>query len=288
MKPPLLPMCVFLAALALAWIGPPGRAGSALAGPRAEAADRDSDGDGLSDFQEVHKYCTDPKKKDTAGKGVSDGDWQERREFTYSVRAVIRVMQPCSGKALSEANLGETWGTRYAKGLREGAFKHENPYCLVNISDHFGKYASVPNPPVVETEHDLKEVTIEKAYWPESEDASPRVRNLKSGARPGGARFFIHVRERLENAGGYLQYKRFMAQADRDFLLQAKGHPDVPCRLSGSSTTSSTDNLRELEVVISPADYSSMAKAVPYTLHPLNTAKGYVWKVPDGLTITRE
>jgi len=54
----------------------------------------DSDGDDLSDFQEIHKYCTDPNKLSTAGDGVSDGDWQRRREFTYSVRSVIRSSAP--------------------------------------------------------------------------------------------------------------------------------------------------------------------------------------------------
>jgi RNA polymerase sigma factor (sigma-70 family) len=71
-------------------------------GPRVEEFDPDTDGDGLPDFQEVHKYRTDPKKKDTAGKGLSDGDWQQRREFTYSVRAVIRVMPPYNLKALND------------------------------------------------------------------------------------------------------------------------------------------------------------------------------------------
>jgi hypothetical protein len=542
---------VFFAAFTLAWLGSPGQAGVALAGPQAEVADPDSDGDGLSDFQEVHKYCTDPNKKDTAGKGVSDGQWDERREFTYSVRAVVRVMRPCNGKALnddyqdvrvvnenkeyaelevvvypmnsnaetikgnpnwkkddagmaaylapgvttnwdaamrtnllaelakdhiapdkltdkevveqvtrwlfkrskclsrmfctfyvgfpngkaavlpglekafekdkgdpawtvqqefehellgkemfanktygtctstavyettvlravgiptrmilcippadasdaaqvemlekglthnsvrrdivqgvraggnnfnshtfcevfvdgrwrrlnfttlgqnviqsrylglmikvhtfndlSDANLAATWGTRYAKGSREGAFTHSNPYCLLKVSDHFGKYASVPNPPAEEIE--LKQVTIEKAYWPESKDASPKVRELKSGAEPGGARFYIHCREWLENAGDYLQYKLFMSRADKNFILRAKGHPDVPCHLSTASYTHRSQNLCELEVVIPPAEYAKMAKGVAYTLHPVNAAKGYVWKVNDGLAITRE
>ncbi len=34
----------------------------------------DSDGDGLSDGDEVHKYKTDPNNKDTDGDGISDGD----------------------------------------------------------------------------------------------------------------------------------------------------------------------------------------------------------------------
>jgi RNA polymerase sigma factor (sigma-70 family) len=72
--------------------------------PAAAAVDRDpdSDGDGLSDFQEVHKYRTDPRKKDTAGDGVPDGDPGQRREFTYSVRAVLRVLRPYNLKAMND------------------------------------------------------------------------------------------------------------------------------------------------------------------------------------------
>jgi hypothetical protein len=66
------------------------------------AADPDSDGDGLPDFQELHKYHTDPNKKDTAGQGVSDADWQQRRQFTYSVRAVLRVMPPYNLEAIND------------------------------------------------------------------------------------------------------------------------------------------------------------------------------------------
>src|SRR5262249_38089446 len=54
------------------------------------------------DFQEIHKYRTDPHKKDTAGQGVADADWQGRREYTYSVRAVVRVMPPYNLKAITD------------------------------------------------------------------------------------------------------------------------------------------------------------------------------------------
>ncbi|HJZ92064.1 MAG TPA: sigma-70 family RNA polymerase sigma factor, partial [Gemmataceae bacterium] len=70
--------------------------------PAKEKADPDSDRDGLPDFQEVHKYRTDPSKKDTAGQGTPDGDPQQRREFTYSVRAVVRVMPPYNLKTLND------------------------------------------------------------------------------------------------------------------------------------------------------------------------------------------
>jgi RNA polymerase sigma factor (sigma-70 family) len=62
----------------------------------------DSDGDGLSDFQEVHKYRTDPKERSTAGDGVSDGDWQRRREFAYSIRSVVKVMPPVNVECLND------------------------------------------------------------------------------------------------------------------------------------------------------------------------------------------
>ena len=74
-------------------------------GTRASAPNRqdpDTDGDGLTDFQEIHKYGTDPAKFSTANDGVSDGDWQRRREFTYSVRSVVKVMPPVNLECLND------------------------------------------------------------------------------------------------------------------------------------------------------------------------------------------
>ena len=39
----------------------------------------DTDGDGLSDFQERHKYRTDPARKDSSGTGTPDGNGSQRR-----------------------------------------------------------------------------------------------------------------------------------------------------------------------------------------------------------------
>ncbi|MCA9284954.1 MAG: transglutaminase domain-containing protein [Phycisphaerales bacterium] len=54
----------------------------------------DTDGDGLSDFQERHKYHTDPRSADSDADGIPDGDWDERREYAYTVRAVVQVLPP--------------------------------------------------------------------------------------------------------------------------------------------------------------------------------------------------
>ncbi|NIR10158.1 MAG: hypothetical protein GTN82_32460, partial [Candidatus Aminicenantes bacterium] len=62
----------------------------------------DTDGDGLSDFQEIHKYLTDPTKKDSDGDGVPDGDWNERREYSYSVRTILQFMPPFNRAALND------------------------------------------------------------------------------------------------------------------------------------------------------------------------------------------
>lgn len=66
------------------------------------ADDPDSDGDGLSDFQEIHKYRTDPTRADSDLDGVADGDWNERREFSYSIRTVLRVLPPVNTAALND------------------------------------------------------------------------------------------------------------------------------------------------------------------------------------------
>jgi Transglutaminase-like superfamily len=64
--------------------------------------DPDSDGDGLSDFLEIHKHLTDPARKDTDGDGIPDGDWNERREYSYTVRSVIRVLRPAEIAAMND------------------------------------------------------------------------------------------------------------------------------------------------------------------------------------------
>ncbi|MBN8218039.1 MAG: hypothetical protein J0L75_15460 [Spirochaetes bacterium] len=62
----------------------------------------DTDGDGLSDENENAKYFTSPTNKDTDGNGVIDSDWNERRQFAYSIRAVVRVLKPCANMPQSD------------------------------------------------------------------------------------------------------------------------------------------------------------------------------------------
>lgn len=68
----------------------------------ARATGLDSDGDGLSDWQEIHKYGTDPKTADTDGDGIADGGWNERREYAYTIRLVIRYLPPFDPAVLND------------------------------------------------------------------------------------------------------------------------------------------------------------------------------------------
>jgi hypothetical protein len=196
---------------------------------------------------------------------------------------------------LSEARLAETWGARYAKGERKEPFIHSNPYRLLEVSDHFGKYATVSNS---SADAELKEVTISKAYWADSPDAPEVVRKSGGGADFGGGfglgigdgsrRFFIHCDEWFENAGDYLQYKLFMRRADRRFVLRAKDQPDMACEVSMNFFTHRSKGVCELEVVIPSGEYSKMAFGVEYALEPVNDREGYRWKVLDNVRLKRE
>ena len=66
----------------------------ASAPPFQSCAPSDTEGDGLPDAWEVLKYRTDPLSADSDGDGTADGDWLERREFTYSLRAIVEVAVP--------------------------------------------------------------------------------------------------------------------------------------------------------------------------------------------------
>jgi RNA polymerase sigma factor (sigma-70 family) len=185
---------------------------------------------------------------------------------------------------LSEANLAATWGKRYALGLRDADFRHNNPYRLLEISDLFGAHAKVPNPPA--KEH--KEITITKLY---RRTAAPKeIQEMLLRGRPvppGDNELMIHGDEWLADRD-HLQYKVFMHRADPELVFRAKGRPDVKARVEMGFITQPSQGLREIMVLIPSVEYAKMEKGTPYTLHAANGRPGYQWKVKEGLTLTRE
>ena len=62
----------------------------------------DTDADGLTDYQEYCKYRTDPTLADSDGDGISDTHWDERREYTYSIRVVLDIKPPWDLQAMND------------------------------------------------------------------------------------------------------------------------------------------------------------------------------------------
>jgi hypothetical protein len=63
---------------------------------------QDSDGDGLSDYEETQKYLTNPLEVDSDGDGIEDADWSERREYTYSIQAIVDLRPPFSVEEMQD------------------------------------------------------------------------------------------------------------------------------------------------------------------------------------------
>ena len=62
----------------------------------------DTDADGLTDYEEYCKYRTNPTSADSDGDGILDGDWKERREYTYSIRAVLELKPPWNIESMND------------------------------------------------------------------------------------------------------------------------------------------------------------------------------------------
>ncbi|MBU1945731.1 MAG: DUF333 domain-containing protein, partial [Nanoarchaeota archaeon] len=54
----------------------------------------DTDNDGLSDYDEYLKYKTSPLMADSDGDGIPDNNWDERREYAYTIKAIGKVAYP--------------------------------------------------------------------------------------------------------------------------------------------------------------------------------------------------
>lgn len=61
---------------------------------KTDVDNQDTDTDGLTDYEEIRKYLTDPLEPDSDGDGIDDSDWDERREYTYSIQAIVDLRPP--------------------------------------------------------------------------------------------------------------------------------------------------------------------------------------------------
>lgn len=62
----------------------------------------DSDGDGLSDYYEAQKYLTNPLSRDSDQDGIEDSAWDERREYAYTIQAIVDLRPPYSVEEMND------------------------------------------------------------------------------------------------------------------------------------------------------------------------------------------
>lgn len=82
----------------------------------------DSDGDGLSDYAEIVKHRTDPLVPDSDGDGIGDGDWQERREYAYTIEIELKLRRPFDVSSMNDLY-------QDARLLRESS----NGYAVIDV-----------------------------------------------------------------------------------------------------------------------------------------------------------
>lgn len=191
----------------------------------ADRRDPDSDRDGLSDFHEVHKHRTDPRKADSDGDGVPDGDWLERREYAYTVRAVVQVMKPVTLEELTD-------DFQDARLLDEGEHHVELEVILYPFStanDAIGADDGWRRP-----SRDVKR-------WLEpgpTSDVSPALRKRieKDLAADGIELTKLSDREAVERVSAWLMERAEYHDGFTSFItaFDERGEPYVPDELSGS------------------------------------------------------
>jgi hypothetical protein len=176
----------------------------------------------------------------------------------------------------ADAGMTETVGRRQNLGERDALFPGANPYVTLEVSDLFGPHAKVRNDPVPEPE-EYETLTIVKAFW--YEDRPPGID--MEALDPASGHLFLQVRENREG-GGIAQYQPFYRVVDKEFVLHAEGHPDVPATAERGYWGSGVFYVR-----VGPEAMKTIASGVPYSLVPRNGATERQWAVTQGMTLTR-
>src|SRR5262249_48931137 len=125
----------------------------------------------------------------------------------------------------SDGEMAKTWGLRQARdsdAKRRDVFGGSNPYSCVALSDRIGAHAEVDDPVVAA----LTTLTITNLIW----WCSPERKNVVDHRLddPDTAGHLVaHVAECVAGEG-VSQYSDFYSDVDKEFVLRADGHEDVP------------------------------------------------------------
>lgn len=125
-----------------------------------------------------------------------------------------------------------------------------------------------------------KRLTISQAYWFHS-DQRPRSIPANAVPKDDDGHMLFHVDEWFEEMGGARQYRSFLNQADKRFLLKADGYPDVHANAERGCWG------REFYIRIPRTEYAKMEAGVIYVVYPVNGTPKYQWTVAPGVTICK-
>ncbi len=182
----------------------------------------------------------------------------------------------------AEGDMAATWGTRQARSEHDDAFGGSNPYSTIALSERFGVHAQIENDPVAE---DFTRLTIERAYWYDSEERPSGV-ELRLDDPENAGHVLVHVREHRAGEGKG-QYKRFWDRVGKRFVLRASGQADVPLQAERGYWVFPERDLREFYLRIEPGVLGDMAFDVPYSLVPLDDVGGFRWEVAPDVRLVR-
>jgi hypothetical protein len=183
----------------------------------------------------------------------------------------------------SDGEMAKSWGLRQngdEEAKRRDVFGGSNPYSCIALSDRFGAHAKVDNPEPAER----TTLTITKLIWWNSPE---RTVDQRLDDPDTAGHLVAHVAE-CTPGEGVSQYADFYSGVDKDFLLQADGHEDVPLHAIRSYWVDSSKDIHDFYLRIEPRDVPRMELGVVYRLVARNEKPGFRWAVDDGITLTRD
>ncbi len=189
--------------------------------------------------------------------------------------------------SVSSLPLAQTWGMRYAQyGSDPDApavaprLSSANPYMLLSVSDHFGRYAHIANPEVPMSE--LRAVTINGLYWRDSPLLPEWVDKKQFDIIPTD--LLIGIKEWIAT-DDYHQLRQFEGRAGNRFLLKAPGHPDLSLTLNGVKISDEKGAFQVFGACLAAEDRDKLVKGIDYTLVPINTSGVYRWTTGEGVVL---
>jgi len=192
----------------------------------------DTDSDGLTDYDEENKYRTDPNQKDSDGDGIADGNWDERREYTRTYRAVVDLRMPYS---LSDMN-----------------DFYQDARLVEVLSDDISRFEVVLYPEAKEILKPFKYIPVNSSYTAEtysknySEDMRNSIRSKTSGVKTD-----LQALIKIQNQFSTIQYKKidedFGYSTDLPLQFQVYRNADekISQYITGYPTTYTIDELMD-------------------------------------------